>query len=135
LPVQLRSVRASISCAGRASKCFSGAIVPSAPVFKRVVGGIIEQTLRGRDRTPVRAYGEMVDVLWKQGETNAAVRLEVLWNDLAGTQVFSLLCGYAIGSFYNQTQQYEEVCNLHTQVHESEHRILPFDPDRARKTA
>ena len=108
--------------------------VPTASVFKKVVGDVIEQTLRGRERTPVRAYGEMVDVLWKQGKTEAAVRLEVLWNDLASTHVFSLLCGYAIGSFYKQTQQYDDVCQLHTHVHESEHKVIPFDPGRV-KTA
>jgi hypothetical protein len=109
--------------------------VPTASVFKKVVGDVIEQTLRGRERTPVRAYGEMVDVLWKQGKTDAAVRLEVLWNDLASTHVFSLLCGYAIGTFYKQTQRYEEICSLHTHVHESEHKVLPFEPERGVKTA
>jgi hypothetical protein len=109
--------------------------VPTAAVFKKVVGDVIQQTLRGRERTPVRAYGEMVDVLWKQGKTDAAVRLEVLWNDLASTHVFSLLCGYAIGNFYKQTQRYEEVCNLHTHVHESEHKVIPFDSERVIKTA
>jgi hypothetical protein len=102
--------------------------IPSASVFKKVMGDVIEQSLRGRERTPVRAYGEMVDVLWKQGKTAAAVRLEVLWNDLAATHVFSLLCGYAIGNFFKQTQQYEEVCNLHTHVHQSAHKVIPFDP-------
>jgi hypothetical protein len=109
--------------------------VPSAAVFKKAMGDVIEQTLRGRERTPVRAYGEMVDVLWKQGKTTAAVRLEVLWNDLATTHVFSLLCGYAIGNFYKQTQKYEEVCNLHTHVHESDRKVIPFDPERVIKTA
>ena len=41
----------------------------------------------------------MVDLLWKQGKTEAAIRLEVLWNNLADSHVFSLLCGYAIGNF------------------------------------
>ena len=94
--------------------------VPSAAIFKKTIGELIEQTLRGRERTPVRAYGEMVDVLW---------------NDLATTHVFSLLCGYAIGNFYKQTQKYEEVCNLHTHVHESDRKVIPFDPERVIKTA
>jgi len=59
----------------------------------------------------------------------------VLWNDLAMTHVFSLLCGYAIGNFYKQTQQYEEVCNLHTHVHESDNKVIPFAPARVIKTA
>ena len=95
-------------------------MVDNAPVgslFRRSVGDVIDQTLRGRERTPVRAFGEMVDVLWRHGNRDAAVRLEVLWNNLAETHMFSLLCGYAIGNFYKQTEQYRHICELHTHVH------------------
>jgi hypothetical protein len=104
--------------------------VPVGSLFRRSVGDVIDQTLRGRERTPVRAYGEMVDVLWKQGKTEAAVRLEVLWNNLAETHAFSLLCGYSIGAFYKQTDRYQQVCDLHTHVHEhqKENVVLPFRP-------
>jgi hypothetical protein len=42
----------------------------------------------------------MVDVLWRKGQTAAAIRLETLWNDLSRTHEFKLLCGYAMGNFY-----------------------------------
>jgi len=90
--------------------------VPDKILFQRHVGDLMEQTLRGRARTPVRAYGEMVDVLWRRGESDAAIRLEVLWNDLAAMHTFSLLCGYAIGNFYKETSKLEEVCDQHTHV-------------------
>ena len=108
---------------------------PIGPLFKKAVGDLIEQTLRGRARTPVRAYGEMVDVLWKQGKKDAAIRVEVLWNELAGTHAFSLLCGYSIGSFYKQTRQFENICKLHTHVHDHAQKIVPFEPKQAAKTA
>jgi hypothetical protein len=106
---------------------------PVGSLFRRSMGDVIDLTLRGRERTPIRAYGEMVDVLWKQGRTEAAVRLEVLWNNLAETHVFSLLCGYSIGNFYKQIDRYQEVCNLHSHVHAHEDKIVPFMP--AAKTA
>jgi len=56
------------------------------------------QSLRGRDDCVIRAYGEMVDVLWKDGMEAAAVRLEMLWNQLANTRTFSLLCGYSMAA-------------------------------------
>lgn len=90
---------------------------PVGSLFRRSLGGLIEQTLRGRERTPVRAYGEMVDVLWQQGKAEAALRLEVLWNNLAESHPFSLLCGYAIGNFYDETESYRKVCDLHSHVH------------------
>lgn len=111
-------------------------MVDQAPVgslFRRTIGDVIDQTLRGRERTPIRAYGEMVDVLWKQGKTEVAVRLEVLWNNLAETHIFSLLCGYSIGNFYKQTERYQQVCDLHTHVHDHEEKVVPFTP--AVKTA
>jgi len=102
--------------------------VPDKILFQRHVGDLIEQTLRGRARTPVRAYGEMVDVLWRRGESDAAIRLEVLWNDLAATHSFSLLCGYAIGNFYEETSKLEDVCHQHTQVLGA--NVIPMDVAR-----
>ena len=51
--------------------------------FRQQVGAIIEKALGGRTNTIVRAYGEMVDVLWQEGRTDAAIRVELLWNLLA----------------------------------------------------
>ena len=89
---------------------------PDPALFRENVGGVLEQAMRGRERTPVRAYGEMVDVLWKNGQADAAIKLEVLWNELANQYSFSLLCGYAIGNFYKQTSKLEEVVAQHTHV-------------------
>ena len=100
---------------------------PDPSCFKRHVGDVITQALGGRVRTPVRAYGEMVDVLWKQQKPEAAIKLEILWNELAATHAFSLLCGYSIGNFYKQTQQYEAVCALHTQVIKPDEKVIPFE--------
>jgi hypothetical protein len=61
---------------------------PSAPRFRRVIGGALKKAGGG---VRVRAYGEMVDLLWRDGEPDAAIRLEALWNDLANRHTFSLL--------------------------------------------
>ena len=89
---------------------------PDSRLFHRQVNAVLEQTLAGRIRTPVRAYGEMVDLLWRDGRERAATRLEVLWNELATTRTFSLLCGYSMGNFYKQTKQFQDICNQHTHV-------------------
>jgi hypothetical protein len=77
--------------------------VPNADAFRHTVGGLIGQVRREHGNATLRAYGEMVDVLWKDGLESAAIRLETLWNELAGTQEFSLLCGYSMGNFYKGT--------------------------------
>jgi hypothetical protein len=73
---------------------------PNANAFRQSVGGAITQVCRGRDQCTVHAYGEMVNVLWKDGHEAAAIRLEMLWNELANDRAFKLLCGYSIGNFY-----------------------------------
>src|SRR5687768_5737504 len=74
---------------------------PDRALFEAAVGApIAKQVAAGVAR--LRAYGEMVDVLWKQGDRNAAIRLEELRNDLQSRHVFTLLCAYAMGGFYKE---------------------------------
>jgi hypothetical protein len=74
--------------------------MPDAERFAGTARTAIERLCAGRTGCTVRAYGEMVDVLWKAGQDVAAIRLEMLWNKLAMSHDFSLLCGYAMGNFY-----------------------------------
>src|SRR5688572_13807128 len=90
---------------------------PDAARFEASIGRVVSDLLKGRsNRTLVRAYGEMVDVLWKEGREDAAIQLELLWNGLAGRYGFALLCGYAMGNFFKQTDRLEEICRHHTHV-------------------
>ena len=74
--------------------------MPNHSAFRHVIGDILTQASRGREQCTIRAYGEMVDVLWKDGREAAAIRLETLWNQLGTTHDFELLCGYSMGNFY-----------------------------------
>ena len=88
---------------------------PDPVAFRRSVGGVLDGAAAGRAKGTVRAYGEMVDCLWKTAATTAAIRLEVLWNQLAKSCDFSLLCGYSMGNFYKHGA-YEDICCQHTHV-------------------
>jgi hypothetical protein len=89
--------------------------VPDGNLFYARTTRAIERLCRGRSDCTVRAYGEMVDLLWKDGESTAAVQLEMLWNRLAATHDFSLLCGYAMGNFYKDASV-GDICHHHTHV-------------------
>jgi hypothetical protein len=89
--------------------------IPMAQAFKDTFLPILETIASRFPGRFIRAYGEMVDVLWKQDQTAAAVRLEMLWNDLARSHYFGLLCGYAMGSFYKGAAT-EEIAGLHSHV-------------------
>ena len=54
----------------------------------------------------------MVDLLWRDGNARAAIRLEELWNDACGAHGFSLLCAYITGNFYKEgdTARFMEAC-------------------------
>jgi hypothetical protein len=98
--------------------------MPDPKRFHTVCTRLIERACRGRKDCTIRAYGEMVDVLWKKGQSVAAVRLEMLWNKLAQTEDFSLLCGYAMGNFYKGSQQ-QEICTQHTHVVSDDGSLAP----------
>jgi len=90
-------------------------IVPEGHRFTAAVEPILTAAAGRYPGKPVRAYGEMVDVLWKQGHTRAAIKLETLWNDLARSHRFSLLCGYAMGNFYKAAAT-DDICDHHSHV-------------------
>jgi MEDS: MEthanogen/methylotroph, DcmR Sensory domain len=88
--------------------------------FERVIGGLLaragEQGAGGS--RPVRAYGEMVALLWDAGLVEAAIRLEAMWDSLGRRRSFSLFCGYPVGSVIRdgQLDAFAEVCRLHSEV-------------------
>jgi hypothetical protein len=90
--------------------------MPEWSAFHRVCGGAI-RNLRLQS-TGMRAYGEMVDILWQRGERKAALRLEDFWNDLRREQPFSLLCAYAIDPLEPRAYggALESVCRCHTHL-------------------
>jgi hypothetical protein len=105
--------------------------LPDPVAFEARAGGVIQELLSSRPRrTIVRAYGEMVDVLWKQGREDAAIRLEMLWNTLASRYGFALLCGYSMSNFYRQAEKFEEACDQHTHVLDPDTHIVPFPLQR-----
>jgi hypothetical protein len=89
--------------------------MPDGDRFTASMTAIIETACGDREDCTIRAYGEMVDVLWQAGMHAAAIRLEMLWNQLANTHKFSLLCGYSMGHFYKDAA-YEDICGQHTHL-------------------
>jgi len=97
--------------------------------FDAHVGELVRQCRAASGRDRVHAYGEMVDVLCKEGNPEAALDLEELWNDLGRRQPLSLLCGYMMGSFCGDEHAaaLERICRAHTHVFPTE--SYPIGPD------
>jgi MEDS: MEthanogen/methylotroph, DcmR Sensory domain len=91
---------------------------PSAAAVEVVVGGLLDELAARFPNRTTRVFGEMVDLLCARGRANAAVSLEELWNSLAWSRSFSLLCGYQLDVFDREAQiaTLPEVCRTHSHV-------------------
>jgi DcmR-like sensory protein len=90
----------------------------SPTLFDEVVAGAIDAIAARFPERRLRVFGEMVDLLTARGRPDIAVALEGMWNDLAATRRFSLLCGYNLDVFDVSTQKgtLPGVCAAHTHV-------------------
>lgn len=66
---------------------------PDEELFMQALTPLVERA-RGPGRG-VRAFGEMVQLLWSRGHYAGAVRLEHLWNKLLGRHRMRLVCAYS----------------------------------------
>ena len=70
-----------------------------------------------QDGCRVRAFGEMVALLWGQGHAEATLRLEELWCGLCAAREITLFCAYPrIGATRDLGDSLAEVCALHSRV-------------------
>jgi signal transduction histidine kinase len=108
---------------------------PDPHRFANTIGPVI-RTARGSDRR-VLAFGEMVALLWAEGNRDAAIRLEELWNDLARREAFALLCAYPITSFDDAgyAQPFADINAAHTWVTPAESYSIVEADERNRAIA
>ncbi len=72
---------------------------PSWEAFERLVKDPAQEVLARSGQVGLRAYGEMVGLLWRKSRFAAAIRLEEFWNTLLESMRFSLFCAYPIDLF------------------------------------
>jgi signal transduction histidine kinase len=93
---------------------------PDRERFRRVIGDVLTaaRAAANREIPRIAVFGEMVALLWAENRRNAALRLEQLWNELAKTEDFALLCAYPIGAFgrAEDAAAFEAVCTEHSAV-------------------
>lgn len=83
--------------------------------FDRTIGSLVRATAA---KGKVRAFGEMVALLWADGAVREAIELEGLWCDLRGRESFSLLCAYPSSVVLDEALHapINAVCALHSEV-------------------
>lgn len=84
-----------------------------------------------RERRGVRIFGEMVALLWSEGNFPGAIHLEKLWTDLQKDHAFSLFCGYPLNVFGGGAlpDSFDHVCSAHSRVIPAESYVKLVDAD------
>ena len=103
-------------------------------VIGRVIAGATRACRSGQPRVAI--FGEMVALLWEQGNPRAAIKLERLWNELGKAHAFELRCGYPMDFFSHSEDRaaFEEICSTHSQVVPTEsYTSLVTDQERLRE--
>jgi hypothetical protein len=72
---------------------------PDEGLFHSVVGETMREVRARSGSGKVRAFGEMVGLLWSEARYALAERLEELWNSLLAGSDYSLYCAYRIDLF------------------------------------
>ena len=106
---------------------------PDPERFNEVIGGLVVRVAQGRPR--LSAFGEMVALLWAEGNYTGATRVEELWNNLQKEQCFSLFCAYPMSVFAGEqfAAPLNTVCTTHSRVIPSEsYSALGQHDDRLR---
>jgi MEDS: MEthanogen/methylotroph, DcmR Sensory domain len=88
---------------------------PDEARFRALVGEWLRRARRGgRD---VRAFGEMVSILWAEGRNAATIRLEHLWHAVCEEEALCLFCAYPKAGFKSGSEiSVHEICVSHTHV-------------------
>jgi KaiC/GvpD/RAD55 family RecA-like ATPase len=89
---------------------------PDEALFEQLVTGLLARA-RIHHRK-VRAFGEMVALMWAAGHCEATVRLEQMWTRLCERETFSMFCAYPKTGFAEDVMdRLEQVCSCHSKVY------------------
>lgn len=120
---------ASAECDGRfvevdAETLLAQLLVDGQPDRERVltvVGPMLravrDDALARDARAGIRVFGEMVGLLWAEGNHAGALALERHWSEIAESMPFTLLCGYPAAGFADDAgERLDAVCGQHDTV-------------------
>jgi len=90
--------------------------MPDDSLFFRTAGTVVARA-RGKGRK-LRAFGEMVGVLWGEGNKDAALRLEHLWTRLQAAEKFPIFCAYGRNQIKPDSLESDirSICAAHTRI-------------------
>jgi DNA-binding NarL/FixJ family response regulator len=95
--------------------------LPDAARCLKVAGDLLIEAAKAAQREPPRVAvcGECAPILWAQGEVDAAIQVERLWDEIARKHEVNILCGYVLNSFQREqeSQVLQRICEEHSAVY------------------
>ena len=95
--------------------------IPDSTRFFPVAGGLIEAAAKAarQQHHGVVACGECTPLLWAEGNADAAIRVEQLFDEVGKTFGMDILCGYALSSFHGKEDEhvFQSICAEHSAVY------------------
>jgi hypothetical protein len=92
---------------------------PDRARFLASVGGLLAEAKRAAHSSGqgLTVFGEMVAVLWEEGNRLGALELEAFWNDLLNDRAFHLHCAYPRSGFAPRDHEgMAAICKAHSHV-------------------
>jgi hypothetical protein len=94
--------------------------LPDAARFLKAAVNLVAAATKASkgERHRVAACGECAPTLWKQGDADAAVEVEHLWDEIAKNCNVDILCGYVLNTFQREQEShiYDRICAVHSSV-------------------
>ncbi|HEY4876600.1 MAG TPA: MEDS domain-containing protein [Puia sp.] len=91
---------------------------PDDSLFEKTISEIIDKV--PLDSKKIRAFGEMVSILWDEELHGATIYLEHLWNKFCSQHPLCLLCAYPKKAFQdNYASSLQHICKSHSKMIET----------------
>ena len=88
---------------------------PDDVLFEKTISEIIEKVSNNDHK--IRAFGEMVSILWDEELHGATIYLEHLWNKFCSQHPMSLLCAYPKKAFQKgYASSLQHICKSHSKI-------------------
>ena len=94
---------------------------PDRARFLKLFGDLIVTVAAAakREQARVAVFGEGVQLLWAQGNAEAAIQVERLTNRIVKTHDVDILCGYSLGTVQGEMDShiFQGICKEHSAVY------------------
>ena len=89
--------------------------MPDGQRFREIIAAQVAGLMEIWRPFQLLAFGDMVDILYARGDSEAAIELERLWDDLAHRLGFALYCAYDAKQFSHDKHRaaFDAICRHH----------------------